>query len=115
MNFNELYKNYDIDDKFDVLIEEAEKELEKNFNQHEKISEFNQLKVMKAFNENALQSSDFFQATGYGYADTGRDTIEKIFSSIFKAEDSLVRPDRKSTRLNSSHVSISYAVFCLKK
>src|SRR5699024_12323260 len=26
-----------------------------------------------------------------------------------------VSPDRKSTRLNSSHVSISYAVFCLKK
>src|SRR6266403_4332091 len=25
------------------------------------------------------------------------------------------RPDRKSTRLNSSHVEISYAVFCLKK
>src|SRR5699024_11384532 len=27
----------------------------------------------------------------------------------------LLGPDRKSTRLNSSHVSISYAVFCLKK
>src|SRR5699024_11873103 len=27
---------------------------------------------------------------------------------------SLIREDRKSTRLNSSHVSISYAVFCLK-
>src|SRR5256885_11775350 len=26
-----------------------------------------------------------------------------------------VRPDRKSTRLNSSHLVISYAVFCLKK
>src|SRR6266481_409899 len=26
-----------------------------------------------------------------------------------------LRPDRKSTRLNSSHSSISYAVFCLKK
>src|SRR5438034_3488995 len=26
-----------------------------------------------------------------------------------------VRPDRKSTRLNSSHTVISYAVFCLKK
>src|SRR5207249_12003846 len=26
-----------------------------------------------------------------------------------------LNPDRKSTRLNSSHVSISYAVFCLKK
>src|SRR5207249_7005500 len=29
--------------------------------------------------------------------------------------DRPVRLDRKSTRLNSSHVSISYAVFCLKK
>src|SRR5690606_41978598 len=27
----------------------------------------------------------------------------------------MVSPDRKSTRLNSSHVKISYAVFCLKK
>src|SRR5205814_9738378 len=27
----------------------------------------------------------------------------------------LPRPDRKSTRLNSSHLGISYAVFCLKK
>src|SRR5699024_12847947 len=27
----------------------------------------------------------------------------------------ILAPDRKSTRLNSSHVSISYAVFCLKK
>src|SRR5699024_11378439 len=30
-------------------------------------------------------------------------------------ENKLVDQDRKSTRLNSSHVSISYAVFCLKK
>src|SRR5689334_24499463 len=29
--------------------------------------------------------------------------------------DRLLAPDRKSTRLNSSHSSISYAVFCLKK
>src|SRR3712207_6969868 len=29
--------------------------------------------------------------------------------------DALVDPDRKSTRLNSSHANISYAVFCLKK
>src|SRR3712207_9000298 len=27
----------------------------------------------------------------------------------------ILRPDRKSTRLNSSHANISYAVFCLKK
>lgn len=92
MNFNEIYKNYNIDDRYDDLIRESEKELSDLFRLHEEISEYNQLKVMKAFNENSLQSSDFFTATGYGYADTGRDTIEAIFSSIFKAEDSLVRP-----------------------
>src|SRR3712207_8797399 len=31
------------------------------------------------------------------------------------ARHQLGRPDRKSTRLNSSHANISYAVFCLKK
>src|SRR5207253_11084548 len=31
------------------------------------------------------------------------------------ADQGLPRQDRKSTRLNSSHVAISYAVFCLKK
>src|SRR5690349_23831714 len=34
---------------------------------------------------------------------------------IDRSQAALVRPDRKSTRLNSSHVEISYAVFCLKK
>src|SRR5690554_7783917 len=32
-----------------------------------------------------------------------------------KSRRESARPDRKSTRLNSSHVRISYAVFCLKK
>src|SRR5437660_9816840 len=35
-------------------------------------------------------------------------------SSLMQGPKSIVR-DRKSTRLNSSHVAISYAVFCLKK
>src|SRR5690606_41949946 len=33
----------------------------------------------------------------------------------FTKSGRLSKPDRKSTRLNSSHVKISYAVFCLKK
>lgn len=110
MNFNEIYCNYDIDDRFDKLIKETEIELEDLFLLHEEIAEFNQLKVIKAFNENALQSSDFFQATGYGYADTGRDTIESIFSSIFKAEDSLVRP----SIVSGTH-ALSIVLFSLLK
>src|SRR5207249_5941494 len=38
-----------------------------------------------------------------------------MFFSSGVASSLVQRVDRKSTRLNSSHVSISYAVFCLKK
>src|SRR3989442_4593237 len=38
---------------------------------------------------------------------------ETVTNLILNALDAM--PDRKSTRLNSSHVRISYAVFCLKK
>src|SRR5690606_40735562 len=41
-----------------------------------------------------------------------KDMSESIFVGIDVSKDQL---DRKSTRLNSSHVKISYAVFCLKK
>src|SRR5699024_12399933 len=37
----------------------------------------------------------------------------KIIPSMIIFSDERIRKDRKSTRLNSSHVSISYAVFCL--
>src|SRR5690625_5428619 len=42
---------------------------------------------------------------------------EEIDQLLLKAIEQLIpqHPDRKSTRLNSSHVAISYAVFCLKK
>src|SRR5207249_12018637 len=40
---------------------------------------------------------------------------EEAPKSLAQALPSRLMKDRKSTRLNSSHVSISYAVFCLKK
>src|SRR6266513_4684168 len=48
--------------------------------------------------------------------ETLRDPSRYRFDVSFSGRISAARyPDRKSTRLNSSHVSISYAVFCLKK
>src|SRR5690625_5895119 len=45
--------------------------------------------------------------------------LNKVFITPIEREDILAlathMEDRKSTRLNSSHVAISYAVFCLKK
>src|SRR5256886_16599156 len=56
---------------------------------------------------------------GYGHfvSDDGRDTLGTSFFMQLDdraAADAFVA-DRKSTRLNSSHSQISYAVFCLKK
>src|SRR5207302_8974853 len=41
--------------------------------------------------------------------------IFMVLVSRFGSHQKIVDEDRKSTRLNSSHVKISYAVFCLKK
>src|SRR3712207_9534178 len=54
-------------------------------------------------------SSPQAASTAYERAD-GRTTIRLLHYS-----HSIVPGDRKSTRLNSSHANISYAVFCLKK
>src|SRR3712207_7317003 len=47
------------------------------------------------------------------YTATMKSLNEKTQSSIKEAREAI--GDRKSTRLNSSHANISYAVFCLKK
>ena len=50
MNFKEIYENYNINNEYDDLIEKSENELEVLFKKHEKIAEYNQYKVLKAFN-----------------------------------------------------------------
>src|SRR5690606_41627779 len=44
-----------------------------------------------------------------------RPTRQPGYSTSTASRTAATCPDRKSTRLNSSHVKISYAVFCLKK
>src|SRR3712207_8762351 len=45
----------------------------------------------------------------------GRDGAYGVNASVERSPQELLVLDRKSTRLNSSHANISYAVFCLKK
>src|SRR5438445_4464519 len=49
------------------------------------------------------------------YAACRRRTTERTSTSEMQPCGSATSRDRKSTRLNSSHANISYAVFCLKK
>lgn len=92
MNFKEIYTHYNIDESFDKMINEADKSLKNDYEKLEAISEYNQLKVLKAFNKHNLNTQDFITATGYGYADIGREKVEDIYAEIFKSEDALVRP-----------------------
>src|SRR3712207_7766363 len=48
-------------------------------------------------------------------ADMVEDPHYAARENIVEVDDPEIGPDRKSTRLNSSHANISYAVFCLKK
>src|SRR5256886_11098063 len=55
------------------------------------------------------------QAEADRYAQVARDFRKTVLAAIRESARRETTPDRKSTRLNSSHSQISYAVFCLKK
>src|SRR5690625_5567102 len=58
----------------------------------------------------AIQDADFILESIPEVLEQKLDTYEIIESAI---SEKTIISDRKSTRLNSSHVAISYAVFCL--
>lgn len=55
------------------------------------ITEYNQLKVLKAFIKNGVSEPYFAGSTGYGYDDKGREILEKVMADCMGAEDSLMR------------------------
>ncbi|WP_206762685.1 methionine gamma-lyase family protein [Mobilitalea sibirica] len=71
---------------------ETEKALQERFFIIDKVAEYNQLKVLKAMQDNRLSDIHFAATTGYGYNDIGRDTLEKVYADVFHTEDALVRP-----------------------
>ena len=73
------------------MIDELEKECLEQFKLIDDVCFYNSEKVLKAFQENSVSETHFNSTTGYGYNDSGRDTIEKIYANIFKAEDAIVR------------------------
>lgn len=66
--------------------------LEPRFARIDKIAEYNQLKVLKAMQENKVSEACLLGTTGYGYNDLGRETLEAVYASVFHTEDALVRP-----------------------
>src|SRR3989454_7358722 len=72
------------------------------------------------FRSLAMSTMDMIKLAGgqpANFLDVGGGADEEKVTAAFKLllSDPRVKADRKSTRLNSSHLVISYAVFCLKK
>ena len=66
--------------------------LSKRFAQIDDISEYNQMKVIGAMQQNKVSEACLTGTTGYGYNDLGRETLEKVYADVFHTEDALVRP-----------------------
>lgn len=89
----ELLKNqYSFTDETLKLYNQAIIDVENEFKIYDEIREYNQLKVLKAFQEERISDSHFTNSTGYGYGDIGRDTLDLVYARIFNAEKALVRP-----------------------
>ena len=71
---------------------EIEAGLKDRFAEIDRMAEFNQLKVLHAMQEAKVSSKCFNYASGYGYSDFGRDTLEQVYANVFHTEDALVRP-----------------------
>lgn len=75
------------------IIEQAETASKALFEKIEQTTLFNQQKIINAFRNNRVSYRHFAPTTGYGYDDTGRDTLAKVFAEVMGAEKAIVSPN----------------------
>lgn len=101
-----MYTQLGISEKVLSFCTEIEEGLKARFEKIDQIAEFNQMKVIKAMQDNRVSDIHFAATTGYGYNDIGRDTLEDVYASLFHAEAALVRPNLISGT-HALHVALS--------
>lgn len=87
----DYYHSLNIDERVFKYCQEVEEDLRDRFLEIDDVCEINQLKVLKAMQNNRLSEAHFAGSSGYGYTDDGRDVLEKIYADVFHTEDALVR------------------------
>lgn len=73
------------------IIEEVENLVEPIYRNFDKTSLINHKKVLDAFHKSRISEYHLKGSTGYGYGDPGRQAVEEVYASVFKAEAALVR------------------------
>lgn len=87
----EMYKEMGVSKEVYSFCQEIEDSLKDRFLRIDQVTEYNQMKVLKAMQKHHLAEAHFTPTTGYGYNDIGRETLEKVYASIFGTEAALVR------------------------
>ena len=87
-----MYEEFGISKELIETSKEVENELKEIFEKYEENCMKASKKVLKAFQNHKVSTTDFNEITGYGYYDGGREKLEKVYAEIFGAEDALVRP-----------------------
>lgn len=82
---------FNFSDRIQTASKAALSKARAKFSEIDEIAEYNQQKVLSAFINNRVSETDFSGSTGYGYGDTGRDKLDRIYADIFGAEDAIVR------------------------
>ena len=87
----DYYTSLHIDERVFDYCQKIEDSLKNRFAAIDAICEINQMKVIKAMQDNRLAEAHFAGSSGYGYTDDGRDALERIYADVFHTEDALVR------------------------
>ena len=88
----QIYRQLGVSPAVYRLGEEILSSLRERFEDIDRVAEYNQGKVLAAFQKNRVNATHFAQTTGYGYNDDGRDTLERVYADCFHTEAALVRP-----------------------
>lgn len=91
-SIDNMYKSLGVSDRVYSFCEDILKGLEERFREIDKNAEYNQLKVVKALQDNMVSEACLLGTSGYGYNDIGREKLEAVYASIFHTQDALVRP-----------------------
>lgn len=91
-SLKEMYLSAGIDEEVFAFCDNIQKGLKGRFEQIDAIAEFNQIKVIRAMENQRVSAACFESTTGYGYDDLGRETLEAVYAEVFEAESALVRP-----------------------
>lgn len=92
MRLDDIYLKMGIKKSVLDFAAAVEYELKEHFKKIDETAEYNQIKVIKAMQDNRVAEMHFNSSTGYGYNDDGRETLENVYASVFNAESALVRP-----------------------